>query len=366
MVRKKNISPNKVYFMGVTSQDTSEDWANKAMVLYRKGEFVNHLTKDRLVAIKQHFGEKGTHGYLPPVIAGAFAAAVKKQGAKPFLTDTCTLYRGQRSNAVDHLLLCQEHGFTIDKVGCPIISADGLIGVDQAMVPINGKHYKEVPLASAAFHSHAAIILSHVTGHVACGFGAAIKNVGMGLASRAGKLNQHFQSTPLVKHSICTACGNCARWCPRDAITVKKTAIINEKLCIACGQCHAVCPVGAIGFKWDQATTVLQEKMAEHCLALYQILSGRICYFNFLVQVTADCDCMGGKETPLKRVLDDIGILAGEDPVAIDQASVDLVKQATGKDYFQNLHPAIDYTTQLVHAEKIGLGSRQYQLIKVK
>ncbi len=366
MARKKENSAGTVYFIATSSRDTAADWADQAMVLYRKGKFADHLAPGRFVAIKQHFGEKGTHGFLPPVIAAAFAAAVKKKNAKPFLTDTCTLYRGQRSNAVDHLMLCQAHGFTIDQVGCPVISADGLIGVDQVMVPIRGKHYQQVPLASAACQSHAAIILTHVTGHVACGFGAAIKNVGMGLASRAGKLNQHFQSTPQVKASVCTACGHCARWCPRDAITVKKSAVINEKLCIACGQCHAVCPVGAIGFKWDQATQVLQEKIAEHCLALHQVLDGRVCYFNFLVQVTADCDCMGGKETPLKRIFDDIGILAGRDPVAVDQASVDLVKQATGKDYFQKLRPSIDYTAQLAHAEKIGLGSRQYQLVQVK
>jgi uncharacterized protein len=366
MKERKKASTPKVFFTTVTSNDSSEDWATKAMILYHKAGFSSQLANGRLVAIKQHFGEKGTHGYLPPAIARAFATAVKKQGAKPFLTDTNTLYRGERSNAVDHLLLCHAHGFTIENLGCPVISADGLIGVDQVMVPVKGKHYKEVPLASAAVHSHAAIILSHVTGHVACGLGATLKNVGMGLASRAGKLNQHYQSTPLVKPSVCTACGHCARWCPRDAITVKKAAVINEKLCIACGQCHAVCPVGAIGFKWDQATAVLQEKIAEHCLALHQVLNGRICYFNFLVQVTADCDCLGGKETPLKRVFDDIGILASDDPVAVDQASVDLVKEATGKDYFQNLHPDIDYTAGLVHAERIGLGRRQYQLVKVE
>jgi uncharacterized protein len=358
-------STNNVFFTAVTSKDTPADWAAKAMTLYQKAEFARQLAKDRLVAIKLHFGEEGTHGYLPPAIAGAFASAVKKAGAKPFLTDTSTLYRGRRSNAVDHLLLCHEHGFTVENVGCPVISADGLIGVDQVLVPIQGKHYKEVPIAASVYHSHALIVLSHLTGHIACGFGAALKNVGMGLASRAGKLNQHYQSTPQVNRSACTACGNCARWCPQDAITIDKYAVINDKMCIACGQCHAVCPVDAIGFKWDQATTVLQEKMAEHCLALHQILGGRICYFNFMVQVTADCDCMGGKETPLKRVFDDIGILAGDDPVAVDQASVDLVKQTVGKDYFQDLHPDIDYTAQLAHAERIGLGCRQYQLINV-
>ncbi len=366
MNKKKMPPASDVFFSAVASGDTPKIWAEKAMVLYRKAGFAKHLTKDRLVAIKQHFGEKGTHGYLPPVIAGAFAAAVKKQQAKPFLTDTCTLYRGQRSNAVDHLMLCHEHGFTIENVGCPVIGADGLVGVDEVMVPISGKHYQQVPLASAVYHSHAAVILTHVTGHIACGFGAALKNVGMGLASRAGKLNQHYQSTPMVKRSACVACGACERWCPRNAIKVRKMAVIDEKLCIACGQCHAVCPVGAIGFKWDQAMTVLQEKMAEHCLALHQILKNRICYFNFLVQITADCDCMGGKETPLKRIMDDIGILAGVDPVAVDQASLDLVKQVAGKDYFRDLHPEIDYTVQLVHAERIGLGNRQYQLTTIK
>jgi uncharacterized protein len=366
MKQKEKISSKKVFFAAVTSKDTPADWAKKAMALYRKGEFGEQVEKDRLVAIKQHFGERGTHGYLPAVIAAAFASAVKKRGAKPFLTETSTLYRGERSNAVDHLLLCHEHGFTIDQVGCPVISADGLIGVDQVMAPIKGKHYKQVPIASAVFHSHALIVLSHLTGHIACGFGAALKNVGMGLASRAGKLNQHYQSSPLVNRQACIACGRCGRWCPTNAITVRKVARIDEKLCIACGQCLAVCPVGAIGFKWDQASTVLQEKMAEHCLAVHQILNGRICYFNFLVNVTADCDCMGGRETPLKRVFDDIGILAGDDPVAVDQASVDLVNEATGNDYFRTLHPDIDYTAQLSHAERIGLGSRQYQLITVK
>ena len=182
---------SKVYFTRVANREPDEALAEKAAKLYAKAGFAAQLASGRPVAIKQHFGEKGTEGYLKPPIARRFAELIRKAGGKPFVTDTNTLYRGERSNAVDHLNLCASHGFTHEGVGCPVIIADGLMGSSQVWVTIDGKHYQRVPIAADAFHAHAIVVLTHVKGHLAAGLGGAIKNVGMGCASRAGKLDQH-------------------------------------------------------------------------------------------------------------------------------------------------------------------------------
>jgi hypothetical protein len=350
-----------VYFAAVGQGETPEQLARRALKVYHEAGFDKQVKKDDLVGIKQHLGEKGGLYYLKPPLAAAFAKAVAKRGGKPFVTDSTTLYRGQRANAVDYLNLCAEHGFTAQALGCPVIIADGLRGNSQVMVPIQGKHYKRVPISADAYHADGFVVLSHVTGHVASSFAAAIKNVAMGLVSRAGKMSQHHGSHPLLESRKCTACGACARWCPAEAITVGKAAQIDLAKCIGCGECLVVCRFGALGFDWGETPVRLQEKMAEHCLGVHALHQGKMCYFNFAVQITRDCDCMVKRDKP---VCEDLGILAGDDPVAVDQATVDLLRERGQADLFRELRPEIDHEVQLRHGEAIGLGSRKYKLVQ--
>lgn len=352
-----------VFFSPVKPAETPEQHARRAMKIYDKAGFGQQIATGDLVALKQHFGEKGGDGYLQPPIAKAFARAVKKAGGKPFVTDSTTLYRGERSTAVDYLNLCAAHGFTAEALGCPVIIADGLRGTGQVMVPIKGKHYQQVPISSAAYHADALVIVSHVTGHCASGYAAAIKNVAMGLVSRAGKMSQHHGNYPIFDPEKCTACGACARWCPAEAITVKKFAKLDQAKCIGCGECLAVCRFDAVGIDWGEEEGRLQEKMAEHCLGVHQIHRDKICYFNFATHISSECDCFGIKQ---KAECPDLGILAGTDPVAVDQATIDLLRERRTTDLFHDLRPEIDHEIQLRHGEEIGLGTRKYKLVTVK
>lgn len=354
---------SKVYFLRTADGESAESLAEKAATLYRKGNFASQIEEGKLVGIKQHFGEKGGDGFLRPPIAKRFVELVKETGAKPFLTDTCTLYKGNRGTAVDYLNLCREHGFTHETMGAPIIMADGLVGASQVFVEVNGKHYSRVPIAGDAFHAFAFIVLTHVTGHVGGGLGASIKNVAMGMSSRAGKLDQHHGDIPIVKGETCTACGTCEKLCPGDAIAVDEIAAIDPDKCIGCGECMVVCPFDAIGFKWGETSQRLNEKMTEHALAVKRTHEGRMTCFNFMTHVTKECDCFGIKQD---AEAPDVGILASTDMVAIDQATVDIMRSELNRDVFKEFHPEVDYTSQMTYGEKIGLGSTQYELIEIK
>ena len=354
---------SKVLFLRAGSDESPESLAEKALRLFEAADVDLDICEGRLVAIKQHFGEgKGT-GFIKPPVARAFVEMIKSQGAKPFLTETATLYRGQRSNAVDHLTLAYRHGFTPEAVGCPIVMADGLLGAGQVKVRIDRKHYKEVLVAHDVPHIHAMIVLTHVTGHPAIGFGGSIKNLGMGLSSRAGKLDQHHGAAPLADEEKCTACGKCAKWCPADAITVDDNAVIDEEACIGCGECLAVCPFGAVGFKWQALTVDLHEKVAEHALGVATALAGRIVYINFAVGITRGCDCFDVIQDPF---IDDIGILLSDDPVALDVATLELINRDNGRDVLREEFPDIDSTVQITYGEEIGLGNSDYELVEIK
>ncbi|MHC4480794.1 MAG: DUF362 domain-containing protein, partial [Planctomycetota bacterium] len=222
------------------------------------------------------------------------------------------------------------------------------------------KHFQTVAVAGDFMLVPAVVVLTHVTGHMIGGFGGAIKNVAMGLSSRAGKLRQHSEGRPEVKAAECTACGTCEEWCPEDAISVDDLARIDYDLCIGCGECVAVCPVGAVGFSWKTSPTAFNEKMAEYACG---ILKGkRAGFLSFLHRVTRDCNCEGSRGP---SVCGDLGVLASEDIVAIDQAAVDLVNRAHGADLFEELWPGKHYGAQLSHGEQIGLGTRRYDLVEV-
>lgn len=332
------------------------------------------VSPNEVVAVKLHFGESRETGHVRPRFIRRIVAWLAKRGVRPFVTDTNTLYRGSRSDTVAHLMTAAEHGFTLAAIGAPIVIADGLRGTNEIRLPVGGSFVEEAPFASDLVKADSILSVAHFKGHELSGFGGAIKNLGMGGASRAGKLEQHSTTKPYVRPN-CVACGACALWCPADAISISKAAAIDTGKCIGCGECIAVCPEGAVGIRWNESTDTFQRKMVEYLAAIARVKRGRIGYVNFLTDVHPVCDCYG---TAKVAIVPDIGVAASMDPVAIDQASYDLVNEAPvakggelsaayrrGGDKFRDLHPEVDPTTQLRHGEVMGLGTRNYELVEI-
>jgi uncharacterized Fe-S center protein len=316
-----------------------------------------------LVAVKVHFGERGHKTFVPAGYVRAVVDCVKEAGGLPFLTDTNTLYRGQRDNAVNHLNLAFEHGFTPDAVGAPVIIADGPTGSSEVEVPIGGKHYDTVGLAEGIASANALIVVTHATGHPGAGLGGVIKNLGMGLSSKKGKLAQHSRSRPTIAAKTCTACGRCVPMCPADAIIWREEkAWIEEEKCIGCGECLAMCRFGAVKFSWDQASEDLQERMAEHALGAVKDKEGRVGYLTFLMSMTKGCDCFG---QPMDPIVPDVGILAGSDPVAMDAATLDLTRDDGERSLAKMAWPEVNPERQIDYAAELGLGDRDCNIVEV-
>jgi uncharacterized Fe-S center protein len=327
-----------------------------------------------LVAVKLHFGESAVTGHVRPRFMRRIVGWLQRQGASPFLTDTNTLYRGARADTVSHLRAAAEHGFTFQALGAPVVIAGGLRGTDEVVVPTGGELVPHAPIAPEFVRADSVLAVTHFKGHEVTGFGGTLKNLGMGCASRAGKLDMHSTTKPFVRPS-CTACGVCASWCPEDAITVGESAVIDDEKCIGCAECIAVCPEKAVGIRWNESTDTCQMKMVEYAGAVVQAKPGRVGYINFITDVHPVCDCYGTEKV---AIVPDIGVVASLDPVAIDSASYDLVNEApvasdaelsdgyhVGSDKFRDLHPDVDPTVQLRHAEELGLGTRDYELIEI-
>ena len=333
-----------------------------------------------LCAIKIHFGELGNDAYISPVFARAASDAARAGGAKPFFTDTNTLYTGSRSNAVDHLETAIAHGFVPEVCGAPVIIADGIQSNDWREVALSGDctRLKSAKIAGGILDADSMIVLSHVKGHEMAGFGGAIKNLAMGCAPFVGKREQHcvkFQ----VKDAKCIACGQCVSVCPTGAATLQKVkgekASINQEACIGCGECMTVCAPKAIGMDWEVGIEEFTEKMTEYALGAITGKKDRLIFVSIVQKVVPLCDCVPWSDVPVVR---DIGFLASTDPVAIDQAAFDLVKAATvwpgsaldgkagpGDDKFTAMHPNTRSELQLSHGERIGLGTRDYELVRI-
>lgn len=354
---------SKVYFAEVRSGEDVNSIAEKVARLFEKANFAHCIQPNDLTAIKVHFGERGNvtsvkPGYISPVVK-----AVRHCQAHPFLTDTCVLYRSIRDNAPSHLSFAHEQGFTFKNVGAPVVIADGLTGSDEITVEIPGQIFKEVAVARIARESNSMMVISHVTGHMVTGLGGTLKNLGMGLSSRKGKLRQHATMKPHVSQKYCTGCEICVDHCPSNAIVMLNgKAEINSGKCIGCGECITVCRFDAIRHDWNRDSSELQKRMAEHALGVIIGKNERVGYFNFLLSVTKDCDCINFPQKPL---FPDIGILASIDPVAIDAASLDLIQERTGKSLTEWAYPHIDPWIQIRHGEAIGLGKAQYECIPV-
>lgn len=369
----------------------NENLIQKLHRLMKQAGFENIDFKDKYAAIKIHFGEYGNLAFLRPNYAKVVADYVKELGGKLFLTDCNTLYVGSRKNALDHLDTAYVNGFSPLQTGCHVIIADGLKGTDETLVPIDGDYVKEARIGHAIMDADVFISLTHFKGHETAGFGGTIKNIGMGCGSRAGKMEQHCEGKPSVDQSACIGCGACYRICAHQApeITDRK-AFINHDKCVGCGRCLAVCPRNAISADFSDSVAMLNYKMAEYSLA---VCKDRPCFHVSLIcDVSPNCDCHPENDIP---IIPNVGMLASFDPVALDQACADLCNQmpvmsgsilddncrehghdheqghdhehchadgAGTTDHFHMTHPDTEWESCLAHAEKIGLGTRQYEL----
>jgi len=354
---------SKVYFIAADSREPAEVLADKTRRIYLAAGLNERLEETDFTALKIHFGEVRNTGYIKPQWLAGLLREIRNKAPRVFLTDTNTLYVGNRSNSIDHIRLAWSHGFTPEIVGVPIVIADGLIGRDKYEAGGAQERTVSSKIAAGILDADALVCLSHVTGHVQTGLGAAIKNMGMGCASRAGKLDQHSTVHPWVSPQQCRNCGMCREFCPAEAIIQAEGHVrIDPARCIGCGECLVVCKPGAVKMKWDEDSRRLQEMMAEYAFRVFRHFKGKAAFLNFLVKITKDCDCMA-KDDP--RIVEDIGLLASLDPVAADKAAADMViRRGGGADAFRRGYD-IDWSFQLSHGEKIGLGSMDYELIDI-
>lgn len=371
---------SKVYFTDFRTR-VGVSLTEKLQRLIKKAGITDIDMDGKFVAIKMHFGELGNLSYLRPNYAKAVADVVKECGGKPFLTDCNTLYPGSRKNALEHLDCANINGFNTITTGCQIIIGDGLRGTDDITVPVrNGEYCKEAYIGRAVMDADIFISLTHFKGHESTGFGGAIKNIGMGCGSRAGKMQQHNSGKPIVHDDLCRGCRRCAKECGSDAITYENgKAVINQDICKGCGRCIGACVFDAIENQNWNANEILGRKMAEYSQA---VCDGRPTFHISLVRdISPNCDCHGENDTP---ILPDVGIFASFDPVALDQACVDACLHATPMpnsqlsdnladphwhhhhDNFLDSNPNVRWKETLEHAEKIGLGTREYELIQMK
>ena len=328
------------------------------------------------MAIKLHFGEKGNTAFIRPNFIRAIVDRVRSLGGHPFLTDANTLYAGTRADSVSHLVTAIENGFAYAVVNAPLIIADGLRGGAFSPVTIDQEILKVAYIGSEIEESDSLLSVAHFKGHELSGFGGTIKNSGMGCASRRGKLVQHSDVSPKVQRKKCIGCGNCVEHCSQSAIAIdEEKAAHQPQKCVGCGECILICSNKAIDVQWNADMAVFQKKMVEYAYAVLKSKKGRVAFLNFLTDISPACDCYGHNDAP---IVPDIGIMASIDPVAIDQASVDMVNRqmglentqlstnrAPGEDKFGGIYPKVAWKVQLEYAEKLGLGSRDYELVPI-
>lgn len=354
---------SKVYFYPVHDGITAQEQAVAMRTVYQAADTETVITSKDFVAIKLHVGEKKNTTHIRPEIIRELVQLVKSSGGLPFLTETATLYKGERENAVKHLLHAHLHGFGIDSVGAPFIMSDGLTGNSEYEVTIKGELHQAVKVAREVVSADSLLVVSHPTGHVAAGLGACLKNLGMGLASRMGKMRQHSAMMPEIIRDTCRYCQKCIQWCPQDAISEKNgKAFIETEKCVGCGECLAVCRFDAVRYDWGTESGFMQKSMAEHAFGVVSNKQGKCMFFNVMIDMTKDCDCYNVNQ---KKLIPDIGILASTDPVAIDMATLDLTARAHGKTLAEMAYKHHDATIQIQHAAKIGMGSLEYDLITV-
>ena len=329
----------------------------------------------KYAAIKIHFGEPGNVSYIRPNYAKVVADLVTELGGRPFLTDCNTLYVGRRKNALDHISSAYENGFSPFSTGCHVLIGDGLKGTDEVRLPIpGGELLEEARIGRAIMDADVFISLNHFKGHECTGFGGALKNIGMGCGSRAGKMAMHSSGKAAADPGVCINCGICAAVCAHDAQEFDTgVCIIDPEKCVGCGMCLGVCPVDAIYAPEDSANDLLNMKIAEYTKA---VLHNRPNFhINLVMNVSPFCDCHDYNDAP---IVPDLGLFASFDPVALDIACADAVNAQkpvlnsflgeaahTNGDHFTDMFPDTSWRIGLAHAEKLGIGTMDYTLVKV-
>ena len=352
----------------------TENLLQKLARLVKRAGMTDIDFANKYTAIKIHFGEPGNLAYLRPNYSKVLADLIKEQGGRVFLTDCNTLYVGRRKNALDHLDAAYENGYNPFATGCHVIIADGLKGTDEVLVPIDGEYVKEAKIGRALMDADIVISLTHFKGHEATGFGGALKNIGMGGGSRAGKMEMHSAGKPYVNQKACIGCGSCKKNCAHGAITIAdRKASIDTNVCVGCGRCVGACPVDAVTPMNDEANDVLNKKIAEYTWA---ILKDRPHFHvSLVVDVSPNCDCHAENDVP---IVPNVGMFASFDPVALDMACVDAVnrqpvmagsflaeQEQNHHDHFTDTHPDTHWQSCIDHAVKLGLGNKEYELITI-
>jgi uncharacterized protein len=300
------------------------------------------------IGFKVHFGEEGNTNFISPEL---MKPLVEKLEAT--FVETNVLYVSKRRYTESHIKLARDHGFTY----API---DILDAVGDTAIAVNTKHYTKVLTGANFYNYDSYVIFSHFKGHGSAGFGGAIKNVSMGMASIAGKMALHASDIPGVLPDKCISCGACVKQCPVNAITLNPLKIDKDK-CIGCGKCIGECPVQAFRIPWGSTEeSVFLERLVEYA----QVLASerKMVYVNVLANISKSCDCARHAPPPF---LPDIGILVSTDMVAIEKASHDLVDKACDCDdaFVKAGNPSGKY--QIEYAAKSGLGNKEYKLVNV-
>lgn len=338
---------SKVYFIKNSESDYNQIGKDALELLKKIVSETGHKF-EKEVPIKVHFGEKGNKTFIPAKSYDEIINYLKEKGVSPAYIETNVLYRGSRTTTELHIETAKSHGFT----QIPIIIADGDIGTEYNEIEINKEHFHKCKIGKGYGRYEQFIVMSHFKGHIAAGFGGALKQLAMGFAARGGKLEQHTNISPIIEAEECIACGICMNKCNYSAIDVTDIAVIDDNKCIGCAGCIAVCPKGAISNSW--AGSHFFEKLSEYAYGASK--DKEIIYITFVHNITKECDCLG---VSMKPIVGNIGILAGKDPVALDTACLDLVQKSSNKKLFE------EGRVSLRHGEKIGLGTMQYELIEI-
>ena len=381
---------SKVYFTDLRAAQNS-NLLQKLERMVKQAGIGQIDMKDKFVALKIHFGEMGNVAYIRPNYAAVIVQMVKDMGGKPFLTDCNTLYSGSRSNGVDHMHTAMVNGFNPICVGWEVLIADGLRGKDERIIDIGGQYCPEPKIGAALAEADIVVSLTHFKGHEMSGFGGALKNIGMGGGSVAGKEEMHSTAQPVIDAERCIGCKICEKNCAHDAVhVVDKKAVIDYDRCVGCGQCIAICKQEAAVMGSSESGEILNYKIAEYTKAALK--DKPHFHVAFIMNVSPECDCWGHNDA---AIVPDLGMAASFDPVALDQACADLVNSAPAlqtnnmlndkaadchdghahdhsecchhhhDDKFHLLHPNTNWQAGLRYAEELGIGSREYELVKV-
>lgn len=369
------MSKSKVYFTNLRAS-SSKNLLEKLNNLVIKAGIENIDFNNKFTAIKIHFGEPGNLAYLRPNYSKVIVDLIKSKEGKVFLTDCNTLYVGGRKNALEHMDSAYVNGYNPFTTGCHVIIADGLKGTDEALVPVkNGEYVKEAKIGQAIMDADIFISMNHFKGHESTGFGGALKNIGMGCGSRAGKMEMHSSGKPYVKQSKCVGCKSCSKNCAHEAITFdeNRKVSINHDNCVGCGRCIGSCNFDAIKSPTDESNDILNKKIAEYSKA---VLEGRPHFhISFVIDISPNCDCHRENDLP---IIPDVGIFASFDPVALDIACAHACnkqpvilgsyleeKEHHTHDHFINTHPETNWEVCIDHAVKLGIGNKEYELFEV-